>query len=1199
MPVRPADSQMPRFIDLNGAFYSLPLKPPFAFEGLTARVFPLRARLASLQRFCNSYLNVVPPEVGRFRAVMPYVYLMMLDYGKLAVQVTNLGWIAQREIYFGLPVQWYRVIDGQWIFHDWAMVTPFVYVDDDLSVPLGRMVYGWPKMMARLTPTLSAWMRDPLADINEATASATVFPELYQGRKLEQRVFLEVNRAAPMSNLSMPFDAQSPMAPWVIASNVADAVAGFSRDSLGLLEGLGMLPPHAASQPANYASMMEKMAQGAASMGQTFLSNTLNLKQFRQAENPDEYCYQSLTNGPMRVTSYNAAGLLGEERILLGDASGGYSIRLHEWPSLPIAQTLGLEVSRRWTGDGASVALLKPVMPFWYDVNMEYLPGSNLAWRTHDGVWRGQSGVPFRAGRTQKDVPHDDLLFNTTLSSAVDALAGPFRFSGTTIRVLPLVARRKALEQFIQGYLNDPLNVAKGADALPGTESGSGKAPDGPFRLWAAPAEGAGDEFAYVYLTATSFGDVTSKTNNIGDWANYEMAFLVPVKEYRRRDPAARGRETARTLAGHEDEWELCGVGLVPAFTYVDHTTAAVARVEVLGIPTMRAEFVSPRNAWMSEDGAHSDAKQEVLRVMAEVLPVVGEGQGSSMQTIVDVVLGERFDAKEPTGQRVIADRWGALLQLELERRKRTKSEKPAELNVARALAIDLLANRVPFSLYTMKQFRDVADADDACYQAIIRVPRTLPEIIDIREIEDPLLVHVHEFPTQPLVEMLGLVQVSVREDGAGIIYSLQPIRPFSLCVTMEEGLGQRLASRSGTLDWMPGEPTTKSVLLGNVKSGVGLDVVRLEDEGDPRKLEKTGRDWQAFARAPLPAASKLLGAVPPSEQVTKQLAEQAQRKVAVTGRQARDAVEELDPQLVIESILSREWGNWDENARWQKGKRALEKAYADALLGVPEERMEASQLAFVRGVLALTEKRPGDAPIRTAVTPMIEQLGVLSRLRVELETQWTVIATWGIARLYGPAEVGGAVPSEAEALTAMMHVLDLLGRISVEPIVGESAAADKRGDYAARDNRSRLIELNVRTFQPLVPRVQQLISSFASVAALMTNPDPARSREISDYMRTVEEVFSSRDTLREAVELVRKRCELQRDAVFNKLSRAYQKPDYCIRRDAIGSDPEHLFPRSESWDDQWYYGPGWVNYAARPPIVAPSVDNQSEKAAS
>ena len=48
MPVRPADSQMPRFIDLNGAFYSLPLKPPFAFEGLTARVFPLRARLASL-----------------------------------------------------------------------------------------------------------------------------------------------------------------------------------------------------------------------------------------------------------------------------------------------------------------------------------------------------------------------------------------------------------------------------------------------------------------------------------------------------------------------------------------------------------------------------------------------------------------------------------------------------------------------------------------------------------------------------------------------------------------------------------------------------------------------------------------------------------------------------------------------------------------------------------------------------------------------------------------------------------------------------------------------------------------------------------------------------------------------------------------------------------------------------------------------
>ena len=44
---------------------------------------------------------------------------------------------------------------------------------------------------------------------------------------------------------------------------------------------------------------------------------------------------------------------------------GDYTIKLHEYPSLPIARTLGLEVHRRWRGDGVDVASLKPVTPFW------------------------------------------------------------------------------------------------------------------------------------------------------------------------------------------------------------------------------------------------------------------------------------------------------------------------------------------------------------------------------------------------------------------------------------------------------------------------------------------------------------------------------------------------------------------------------------------------------------------------------------------------------------------------------------------------------------------------------------------------------------------------------------------------------------------------------------------------------------------
>ena len=84
--------QMPKFGDLQGSYYSLPLKPPFSITNLSCRLFPLRANLTSVQSFCDNYVNILPPEIGHFRPCSPYVMLMMLDYGSLALEATNLGW---------------------------------------------------------------------------------------------------------------------------------------------------------------------------------------------------------------------------------------------------------------------------------------------------------------------------------------------------------------------------------------------------------------------------------------------------------------------------------------------------------------------------------------------------------------------------------------------------------------------------------------------------------------------------------------------------------------------------------------------------------------------------------------------------------------------------------------------------------------------------------------------------------------------------------------------------------------------------------------------------------------------------------------------------------------------------------------------------------------------------------------------------
>ncbi len=62
---------LPKFSDSNGTHYGLRFKPPFYFEGMTTRIFPLRARLPVVQNFVDGYLNFIPAELGRFRAFLP------------------------------------------------------------------------------------------------------------------------------------------------------------------------------------------------------------------------------------------------------------------------------------------------------------------------------------------------------------------------------------------------------------------------------------------------------------------------------------------------------------------------------------------------------------------------------------------------------------------------------------------------------------------------------------------------------------------------------------------------------------------------------------------------------------------------------------------------------------------------------------------------------------------------------------------------------------------------------------------------------------------------------------------------------------------------------------------------------------------------------------------------------------------------
>ncbi len=115
----------------------------------------------SLRNFCDRYLNVAR-EVCEFRPFLPYVFLVVLDYGRMAIEELNPGWVSQNEVFFGVPLAMWRPDRlGRPVFQKWVLNTPFIVVDDARSLTGGRESYAWPKVLGTLRSSPERWLIDP------------------------------------------------------------------------------------------------------------------------------------------------------------------------------------------------------------------------------------------------------------------------------------------------------------------------------------------------------------------------------------------------------------------------------------------------------------------------------------------------------------------------------------------------------------------------------------------------------------------------------------------------------------------------------------------------------------------------------------------------------------------------------------------------------------------------------------------------------------------------------------------------------------------------------------------------------------------------------------------------------------------------------------------------------------------------------
>lgn len=876
------------FNNARGTASSLQLAPPFAFKDVTMSVFPLRASLPRLERFCDALLNQAG-EAIRFEPFLPYVYLIILDYGRMSVEAANMGWISQREIAFSVPLRWMQKKDEDGIleFRDWAFTSPFIFVDNVLSMSTGREVFGWPKTLVQLDPTISTWVEDPPASRRVFHVSTKAVRQAFAGERFERQPFLNVYHRAATNILNYPPDLQGLFRPLAGLPNAglngARLAADLTKTFCGIVgQGITgtsafpdlldadrlktLLTRETLEALVNPSSWRPGLADLLWSLVPKLCANTINLKQFRDAASPVAACYQAITNAEMKLECLVGGGPLGQQNLLLGQIDGGYSIEMHRLGNLPIIDALGLEVAEARRDGDADIATLEPVFPFWMKVDMTYGLGDVVTWRSSSTAWQWQvssQGVKDRADRIDfqvkgRDLPDDvdkivdvspaekgrtevravldfkptttpiDNLFNTARGAGQE-LSAPFLSPDTTIRVLPLLANEAALNRFVASYL-DIEGQAR-------------------FRAWGR----------HVYLMVLSYPGRSSQSQNVGLIANREINFAVPVKCYEWFDDNDPDYDL-QTSEGRRrlDRDKLTGAALVVPFSYVDDVTVAITSSEVEGVPTLRSSITSPPVRWMDGDGPDGTAGATLMETSALVLPSLGVGAGAREKSFLSIGTTPLLAERDEAGWRRIARSWGPHLRDDLARKFRQRGKR-SEFKSAtadgkeafrqvRALALEVMTGKLPIVSLALKQFRDSWNTESACYQCLVQGERRIDALHELQEIEEALHVSITRFPTQPIADVLGLIPKHTEVGRDGIVDRFEAIRPFWLRADLRKELGKNLFERvakPGEGDdeglWVPQEhphrlfgwhPTTPDELVAIRKD----PQVRKQAESEPER---------------------------------------------------------------------------------------------------------------------------------------------------------------------------------------------------------------------------------------------------------------------------------------------------------------------------------------------------------------------------
>lgn len=338
---------------------------------------------------------------------------------------------------------------------------------------------------------------------------------------------------------------------------------------------------------------------------------------------------------------------------------------------------------------------------------------------------------------------------------------------------------------------------------------------------------------------------------------------------------------------------------------YTSSSLGATTARELNGWRMLQANMTRPANEWVGRADEHKSG--EVLLNMQMNVPVNFSG-ATGNHTLLNIVNGhtqEGHDETEKSQIRTFALEVKQHIEHMAKATTKDRSRKQPwvkrkRFNKTLRQTREHIDMEQPFNQYSFKQFRDAAEPNNACYQALTNTVLKLSGI-KLEESSELLHLHIYRFPTQPIVDMLGLKVKTTHKDHNGVYDAVQAIRPFSFVAEGESELGEDICWSTERGSWLRNSNVMErlfSPAMGNTPGMAGAGFAEAPVDGP-----NSGSDAR-------PAST-----VPANLDTESQAREVDSEDADSKGRLKKKA--EIVPQMLVNGILSSGWRATDSSNKF------------------------------------------------------------------------------------------------------------------------------------------------------------------------------------------------------------------------------------------------------------------------------------------